>query len=57
MPYDERNLPHWLPLAKVLFVTWRLNGGLAPQSIEALRKKKFLWPVYFPPTPKFDRAM
>lgn len=44
MPYYERNLPHWLPLAKDLFVTWRLCGSLPMETIEALRTKKFLRP-------------
>ena len=26
--YYERHLPHWQPLGKILFITWRLAGSL-----------------------------
>ena len=42
MPYYQRNLPHWLPTGRDLFVTWRLNGSLPVHMIEHLRNKKFL---------------
>ena len=35
--YYERNLPHWQPLGKDLFVTWRLNGSLPATVVEAVR--------------------
>jgi len=41
MPYYERNLPHWLPQGKDLFVTWRLGGSLPVNVVEDLRSKKF----------------
>ncbi len=28
MTYYRRNLPHWLPDGRILFVTWRLTGSL-----------------------------
>jgi hypothetical protein len=42
MAYYERNLPHWLPEGKNLFVTWRLHGSLPVVVLEALRKSKDL---------------
>jgi len=33
MTYYERNLPHWHPPAKDIFMTWRLHGSL-PASIQ-----------------------
>jgi REP-associated tyrosine transposase len=30
MSYYERNLPHWHPAAKDIFLTWRLYGSLPP---------------------------
>jgi REP element-mobilizing transposase RayT len=49
MSYYERNLPHWLPEGKRVFVTWRLYGSLPVSVVKALRKnekishgKKFL---------------
>lgn len=38
MPYYERNLPHWLPAGKHLFVTWRLYGSLPAVTVTTLRK-------------------
>jgi putative transposase len=38
MPYCERNLPHWLPEGKNLFVTWRLYGSLPAVIVATLRK-------------------
>lgn len=32
MAYYRRNLPHWLPDGRILFVTWRLTGSL-PRSL------------------------
>jgi putative transposase len=49
MVYYERNLPHWLPEGRSLFLTWRLHGSLPQIALEALHKndkleggKKFL---------------
>jgi len=42
MTYYERNLPHWQPLAKDLFVTWRLSGSLPSKVIQALQKNRVL---------------
>jgi putative transposase len=46
MTYYERNLPHWHPGGKALFITWRLRGslpaGLAAKisSLNAVRNGK-----------------
>ena len=37
MTYYERNLPHWQPAGKDLFVTWRLSGSLPVTVVEAVR--------------------
>jgi putative transposase len=37
MTYYERNLPHWQPSGKCLFVTWRLSGSLPATVVEAVR--------------------
>src|SRR5260370_736441 len=37
MTYYERNLPHWQPPGKDLFVTWRLSGSLPVTVAEAVR--------------------
>jgi REP element-mobilizing transposase RayT len=37
MTYYERNLPHWHPEGKVLFVTWRLYGSLPERVVFQLR--------------------
>jgi REP-associated tyrosine transposase len=37
MTYYERNLPHWHPPGKTLFVTWRLYGSLPATAIQAVR--------------------
>ena len=49
MIYHQRNLPHWLPEGKNLFLTWRLHGSLPEVVLAALHKnneladgKKFL---------------
>ncbi len=39
MTYYERNLPHWQPLGKDLFVTWRLSGSLPAKVVEAVKAK------------------
>ncbi len=38
MTYYERNLPHWHPSGKSLFVTWRLSGSLPRHVLETLPK-------------------
>ena len=38
MTYYERNLPHWLPDGKAVFVTWRLSGSLPEHILSTLRK-------------------
>jgi putative transposase len=40
--YYERNLPHWQPPGKELFVTWRLSGSLPVAVIEKLQGKGHL---------------
>src|SRR5271168_4204311 len=35
--YYERNLPHWQPDGKDLFVTWRLQGSLPAEVVQRLR--------------------
>lgn len=41
MPYYERNLPHWLPTGKDIFVTWRLIDSLPTAVIGKIKNKKF----------------
>jgi putative transposase len=38
MTYYERNLPHWQPDGKVIFVTFRLYGSLPAAVVGHLRK-------------------
>jgi putative transposase len=40
MAYYERNLPHWHPLGKDLFITWRLFGSLPPAVAARIANKK-----------------
>jgi len=40
MTYYERNLPHWLPEAKAIFVTWRLQGSLPTSLLARLRTSR-----------------
>lgn len=42
MTYYERNLPHWHPEGKRLFVTWRLYGSLPAKLFDELRKNNDL---------------
>jgi putative transposase len=35
--YYERNLPHWHPAGRQIFLTWRLQGSLPKQIVERLR--------------------
>jgi putative transposase len=38
--YYERNLPHWHPTGKALFVTWQLHGSLPAHVRDDLQKKQ-----------------
>ncbi len=38
MTYYERNLPHWHPPGKMIFVTWRLHGSLPREVLVSLKK-------------------
>lgn len=38
MTYYERNLPHWHPDGKLIFLTWRLHGSLPANSLRKLRE-------------------
>jgi REP element-mobilizing transposase RayT len=38
--YYERNLPHWHPTGRALFVTWRLHGSLPKHVLQALDENK-----------------
>jgi putative transposase len=38
MTYYERNLPHWHPEGRQIFVTWRLHGSLPRQVIADLQR-------------------
>ncbi|HUI52876.1 MAG TPA: transposase [Terriglobales bacterium] len=38
MAYYERNLPHWHPEGKPLFLTWRLHGSLPVSLVKYLRQ-------------------
>jgi putative transposase len=42
--YYERNLPHWQPPHRDLFLTWRLYGSLPRAALDALRHKTFSSP-------------
>jgi putative transposase len=37
MTYYERNLPHWHPEGKAIFLTWRLHGSLPAHVVAELR--------------------
>jgi REP element-mobilizing transposase RayT len=36
----HRNLPHWLPEGRAIFLTWRLHGSLPACSLQKLRAEK-----------------
>jgi len=40
MAYYERNLPHWHPQGKQIFVTWRLYGSLPESVIAQIKQAK-----------------
>ncbi len=37
MTYYKRNLPHWHPEGRILFITWRLYGSLPVSVLRSLR--------------------
>jgi putative transposase len=37
MAYYERNLPHWHPSGKAIFLTWRLHGSLPRSFLRSLK--------------------
>lgn len=37
MTYYERNLPHWHPDGKAIFLTWRLHGSLPHSFLRSLK--------------------
>jgi len=38
VPFYRRNLPHWFPDEKAIFITWRLHGSLPrPQELPATK--------------------
>ena len=39
MTYYERNLPHWHPEGKAVFLTWRLYGSLPEHVVTEIRKR------------------
>jgi hypothetical protein len=36
MPYYRRRLPHWIPDASILFITWRLAGSMPAPRADSL---------------------
>ena len=40
MVYYERNLPHWHPDGRAIFLTWRLCGSLPDSVIQELKRPK-----------------
>lgn len=40
MTYYERNLPHWHPEGRILFVTWRLFGSLPASVIAKIESER-----------------
>jgi putative transposase len=40
MTHYQRNLPHWHPAGKTVFLTWRLDGSLPINVLQSLRAKK-----------------
>lgn len=40
MTYYERNLPHWHPPGRAIFLTWRLHGSLPSSFLARLRERK-----------------
>src|ERR1700720_1704267 len=44
MAFYRRNLPHWHPERKCIFLTWRLHGSLPVGFVRGLRLKEQLKP-------------
>ena len=42
MTYYARNLPHWHPAGRTLFVTWRLYGSIPAAVREKLNRRSAL---------------
>jgi REP-associated tyrosine transposase len=40
MSYYQRNLPHWHPDGRAIFLTWRLHGSLPRGFVDNLRRLK-----------------
>jgi REP element-mobilizing transposase RayT len=40
MTYYERNLPHWHPLGRAIFITWRLAGSLPRALLAELKSSE-----------------
>ena len=40
MTYYERNLPHWHPAGRIIFLTWRLYGSLPASFLRSLGEDK-----------------
>ena len=40
MTYYQRNLPHWHPEGRAVFLTWRLYGSLPQGFLQELEKQK-----------------
>ena len=45
MPFYRRNLPHWHPEGKCIFLTWRLYGSLPVGFLRGLRLNSNLLPA------------
>jgi REP element-mobilizing transposase RayT len=39
--YYERNLPHWQPEGRAIFLTWRLHGSLPRIFVKRLRERQW----------------
>src|SRR5712671_1865279 len=40
MTFYARHLPHWQPLERTIFLTWRLHGSLPPDMAEQFRQRQ-----------------
>ena len=45
MAYYRRNLPHWHPEGRCIFLTWRLYGSLPIGFLRGLRSRRIIRPV------------
>jgi putative transposase len=53
----ERNLPHWHPDGRTIFLTWRLYGSLPEHVVAAVRAEKLTAGQKFTRTERFlDKA-